>query len=252
MQSNLDFIKRYAIYTRQYLIEIKKNKRKYKNFEVIKSFSWFQPWIRSNLEGKSPLEEAKPWITFPAIEFLEKYICEGMRVFEYGTGGSTLFFLRSGAKVISVEHDRKWAEIVKARINHNMENWSLRVTPPKIEGNLSRKKVENPEDYVSGSPDYQKASFKEYVQGIDFYSNNFFDIILIDGRARPSCFLHSLNKVKAGGIIIWDNTDRTYYHFAMDIADDKKFEFLDFPGPSPYVRSFTRTSIWLSKLTITD
>lgn len=39
-----------------------------------------------------PIQFKMPWITFPAIRRIKKFIRKDMIVFEYGSGGSTLFF----------------------------------------------------------------------------------------------------------------------------------------------------------------
>jgi len=62
-------------------------------------------------------------------------------------------------------------------------------------------------------------------------------------RARPSCFKHAIPKLKDAGYIVWDNTERDYYQPAIELAPEA-FRFGDFPGPSPYVYCFTRTSTW--------
>ncbi|MGD0612699.1 MAG: hypothetical protein ABSB41_14420 [Anaerolineales bacterium] len=55
--------------------------------------------------------------------------------------------------------------------------------------------ISNPDDYVSGSPDYQGYTFKKYVAQIDEFKPDYFDIVLVDGRARPSCIKHAVGKV---------------------------------------------------------
>ena len=49
---------------------------------------------------RSPLELGVPWFAQTAIEFLEHHVTRKMHVFEYGAGGSTLFFARRAAAVI--------------------------------------------------------------------------------------------------------------------------------------------------------
>ena len=70
-----------------------------------------------NKDGNTPLESGKPWITFAAIELLEKTLSNNDRVFEYGTGGSTIFFAKRAKRVISVEHDIEWYNNVVTKLN---------------------------------------------------------------------------------------------------------------------------------------
>src|SRR4051812_45501617 len=72
----------------------------------------FFPWRVSLREGNTPTGDERPWVTFTAISKLESLIREGTRVFEYGAGGSTLFFLQRGALLVTVEHDAAWMENV--------------------------------------------------------------------------------------------------------------------------------------------
>jgi predicted GIY-YIG superfamily endonuclease len=62
--------------------------------------------------------------------------------------------------------------------------------------------------YGRGWEDYD---FVSYVKKIDSYPNEYFDVLVIDGRARPFCLKHGLNKVKPGGYIVYDNLEREYY-----------------------------------------
>lgn len=53
--------------------------------------------------------------------------------------------------------------------------------------------------------------FRNYVNQIDTFPNGYFDIVSIDGRARPACIAHAVEKVKLGGLLILDNADIPYY-----------------------------------------
>ena len=81
------------------------NIKDYLNF--IRFYSKWKYSIQ-NKDGNTPLEFGKPWITFAAIELLEKTLSNNDRVFEYGRGGSTIFFAKRAKRFISVEHDIKW------------------------------------------------------------------------------------------------------------------------------------------------
>src|SRR5208283_402812 len=62
------------------------------------------PYLRSGpLSKKTPLELGVPWFSQSAIDFLESYVKPSMRVFEYGSGGSTIFFARRAKSVDSIE-----------------------------------------------------------------------------------------------------------------------------------------------------
>jgi hypothetical protein len=224
------------------------NEPKYFNLEQIKQgIKFFRLWLQSLEDNQNPLEDEQPWITYPAREFLEQILHQEMKVFEYGIGGSTLFFIKRVVELISVEHDVKWVELVSQKNQkYNKNIWKCHYVEPIDNLSFASKQSSNPEHYVSSSEDFWGKSFEEYVKIIDQYPDNYFDIILIDGRARPSCFKHSLKKIKKNGYIVWDNTDRDEY-LKMIKTVPKNFKLNDFPGVTPYATFFTKTSIWQYK-----
>jgi SAM-dependent methyltransferase len=72
-------------------------------------------YLRYSLPRPSaPLKSQLPWYSWPAIDYLEAHLCSTDTVYEYGSGGSTLFFGAHAGRVISVEHDPAWADAVMA------------------------------------------------------------------------------------------------------------------------------------------
>jgi hypothetical protein len=168
-------------------------------------------WLIS-LRNEYLLNTPSPWMTFDAIDFLSTWLPAKARVFEYGSGGSTLFWLQRGVSCISVEHDQTWYTIVKDRIHRQHYTGAIdyRWVPPESMRNHPADPA-NPADYASADARYQAHTFYNYVTQIDAFSDGYFDIVLVDGRARPSCIAHAVSKVKPGGLLIVDNADRAYY-----------------------------------------
>jgi len=180
-------------------------------------------WIKS-LKKDYLFDTPCLWLVFDAIDYIEPYVLEGVNVFEYGSGGSTLYWLKKGANVVTIEHDPNWSKFMKEKIRSNQP----------IDFRLIRsEQIANNQDYDPSDPDnYQSywiknMTFFEYVSQIDSFPDNYFDIISIDGRARPSCIKHSVSKVKVGGHIILDNSERDYYFLKLGnyFKDFDKFEF---------------------------
>jgi predicted O-methyltransferase YrrM len=84
-----------------------------------------------------------------------------------------------------------------------------RLIEPEPDPMITLKSHELPENYKSA--DFNSHSFKAYVKAIDIYPDNYFDLVVIDGRARPSCIKHAVPKIKRGGVLVLDNSDRDYY-----------------------------------------
>lgn len=61
-----------------------------------------------------------PWWTYPAIDYLNQYKFYDETIFEYGPGNGTLWFVGKGCKkIISVENNKKWYQILDASKKSN-------------------------------------------------------------------------------------------------------------------------------------
>jgi len=200
-------------------------------------------WRASFKPGTRALTDGLPWLGFSVIRLLERYLQPGMRVFEYGSGGSTLFFARCGANVVSVEHNPRWHLQVCAFVKAGQPSaCDLRLVEPE-DAATPEADSSDPDGYASSDPAYQGKSFGKYAAAIDALPDACLDMVLIDGRARPSCLRHAVRKVRPGGMIVLDNTERENYWAAMK-AMPPPFLRRDFFGPCPYVTSFTLATVW--------
>ena len=131
---------------------------------------------RSAVDAKgNPL----PWYTYPAIEFLKQFDFSGKDVFEFGSGNSTLFWASRAARVVSVEDDERWFEVVSRR----------------LPGNCTI---------------HLESDLRPYPDVIRRYPERF-DIIVVDGpargRTRFRCAQAAIEHLRPGGLIILDNSD---------------------------------------------
>jgi hypothetical protein len=201
---------------------------------------FYPAWSRSLGAGRTALADRLPWITLPALELLRGKVSRATRVFEFGAGGSTLYFADHAREVVSVEHDPAWAEKVRAGLRGD-GNARVTVVPPVPVPGLVSQDYTDPRRYASTA--FPGASMEAYARAIDAYPDGHFDVILVDGRARPSCFMHAVPKLARGGLIIVDNTERLYYWDSLN-EFSRGLAMHDFPGPGPYAHAFTRTTAW--------
>lgn len=96
---------------------------------------------------------------------------------------------------------------------------------------------------INLSRDCRKVS---YVSQIDAFADASFDVVLIDGRARPACICHSVAKVKPGGMLILDNSDRAYY-LAQTRPWLQDYTGLTFSGAVPHDPVFAQTTIFFKR-----
>jgi hypothetical protein len=193
-------------------------------------------WLASLLP--EPLCSPVPWLTFAAIDRLHQLDLRGAQVFEYGSGASTLYWLQRGAALTSIEHDPAWYIRVRRRLpRYAPVDYRLVVPEPGPIADPA-----DPQAYASaGMPAY---SFKHYVEQIGAVPDGSLDIVLIDGRARPACLAHAAPKLRPGGLLILDNSDRRYYTARLGGLLDG-WERTIYAGAAPYQPIFTETSLWV-------
>lgn len=217
---------------------------------VIYSWKYFFRWRKTLDKNKSPLDYQLPWLTYNAIGFLNKELKPGMQIFEFGGGGSTLYFLNKNCIVHTVEHDIKWFEILKKNIDTQpyRTKWKGYHIAPEVGVFVENAYASDPLHYISLNKNFNGYNFKKYATKVAEYENNFFDIVLIDGRARPSCIFESLKKVKKGKFLIVDNTERNYYaQKTTKLLEQYYTLVLDAYGPVTYSTIFSQTTIWKRK-----
>ena len=149
--------------------------------------------VRHNVLGKrTPLELELPWFSYAAIDFLDRHLTGEMSVFEYGSGGSTIFFARRAQRVHSIEDNPRWFELVSEQLRQKgLGNVTLKLYPFDFKNPLGFQES----DYLNALPAER------------------FDVLVIDGseewtQVRPFCFRLAETRVKPGGIIVVDDSWR--------------------------------------------
>lgn len=160
-----------------------------------------------DLNGK-----ALPWYTYPTIHYLDQLDLSNKKIFEWGSGYSSIYFSERAKQVFSVESNEEWHK------------------------DISRKKIKN---HV-----LTLANGKEYIENIKKHQSQF-DIIVIDGILRTECVNIATDYLNKGGIIILDNSDR--YPDDSKFLRDKGLIQIDFHGFGPGVRHTWTTSIFLNR-----
>lgn len=205
-------------------------------------------WLASRSNPDYLLAKPSPWITFPAVRWLRRCLAkgDGHRVFEYGSGGSTLFWLRHGCECVSVEHDEAWAARVASRVPPGAPLDLRRVAPEPTLIAAADFDPGDPLRYQSASPEFRHHCFHTYARQIDGFPDGHFDLVLVDGRSRPACVRHARDKVRPGGALVLDNVERAYY-LRDTLPHLGGFERLQFPGAPPCLQQITQTDVFVRK-----
>lgn len=94
-----------------------------------------------------------------------------------------------------MEHDPAWFDLLKTSIRDNaLQNWGGHLVLPEYPFNTTQLNKSQPDHYFSGTKSFQNATFRAYATFIDRFSDEYFDVVLVDGRARASCLYHALAK----------------------------------------------------------
>jgi hypothetical protein len=175
-----------------------------------KGFLATSGWIRSRQENASvdASGEPLPRITYGAMHVLAR-TPRSARVFEYGSGYSTLWWATRAAAVVSVEHDAAWAQWVR--------------------------------DHCPAAEVLHQPRGSGYVEAPRGHGP--FDVVVLDGRDRVRCSEVAPTVLTPTGFILWDNSERERYRAGLDHLRDLGFRCVDFVGPAPMSPYPAMTSI---------
>jgi Methyltransferase domain len=152
-----------------------------------------------------------PWWTYPAIAEVDEFLSDRdgkARVFEYGSGASTVWLAKRAGAVHSVEHDAAWASQLRPKLADLEHVELLCIEPDK----------RTPEStVVSARRGHAGFDYARYVHTIDEVGGSF-DVVVIDGRARSSCLEHALRHLADDGLIVFDNAARSRYRAAIEAS----------------------------------
>ena len=159
-------------------------------------------------------QKRKPSINPVAFGQLRKILNDKFRVFEFGTGGSTIWLAKRVAELVSVEHNKHWFRILKEGMVAEFG---------KIPGNVRlmlRTGTPVLNDVWVKSETTGESIGLDFIDSILEYPDDYFDLVIVDGRARKSCLFNSLSKVKPGGYIVLDDSQREWYREGVDMMAD--------------------------------
>ena len=147
-----------------------------------------------------------PWWTFDSIDIVDKFLANrpAAKVFEWGSGASTIWLSKRAESVIAIEHDRNWANHVNSMAPKNVQ--VKLVEPTKIQSGST--------PITSSKKGNANLDFSDYVNAIE-HERSTFDLIVIDGRAREACLQLAKDKLSKDGMILFDNVDRERYRVAI-------------------------------------
>lgn len=134
-------------------------------------------------------------------EYVQAMISGKNSFLEIGSGSSTIWFSQFVNRMVSVETEKIWYDrITYLLAQNNINNVQLEYFPPES----SAYTPEGKESRVSnGRRDYGRSEeYKSYLEKIEnLIENEFFDVILVDGKVRPQ-IVELLAKKNYKGLVL--------------------------------------------------
>ncbi len=147
-------------------------------------------WLRART-GRIP---ERPWLVPASIGWLRRRVRSEWSILELGAGRSTAWFARRAARVISLEDDEFWHSSTRLRLDEaGLTNADLRLRP-----------VEDFPSEIASLPD------------------DAFDLVVVDFLEAPTvtridCLDPAMHKVRPGGYLLLDDSDRPGYAKAFEL-----------------------------------
>jgi hypothetical protein len=160
-----------------------------------------------------------PWLGYRAINRLDELLQPDWKMLEFGSGLSTIWFAKRCKLVVSIESNKKWYKFTKKNLNKKYENV----------------------DCILRESEKRYSKIKKYPDG-------HFDFALIDGELRDECAGVCIDKVKKGGYIYLDNTDKDSdkQNGEMERAENI-LKGISSQDESEYFVDFVPTCFWVTQ-----
>jgi SAM-dependent methyltransferase len=153
-------------------------------------------WWRAR-RGETP---ERPWIVPAAIGYLRRRIRSDWSVLELGAGRSTPWFARRAGRVLSLEDNAFWADETRGRLRQlGLQTVDLRRLP-----------------------------VEDFAAEVDGLADVSFDLVVVDFLEAPTVtridvLKPALRKVRPGGLLLLDDSDRPGYSEAFELLEGWRF-----------------------------
>ena len=161
-------------------------------WEMLRHPRHIATWAHDRVSSAGPAAQGLPWIAWPCIDFMSDFVQPSHRVFEWGGGGSTLFFLKKGCRVTTVESSAEWVQELEQQI---------RALGPDARRRWDLRFVAIADNNDPAVPMY----IGQVVDGAPW------DLVMVDGWSRLKCLLEAMPHVKPGGVLVLDNANQKQF-----------------------------------------
>ena len=178
-----------------------------------------------------------PWLTYPAISFLDQLKLENLSVVEFGGGASTIYFQNRGCSVATIEDDEAWALSLSAAASSNTKVWSIsQLVNDQVlaslsvdgEGQLAEKNLINGIAASFSLSELDAARALGRIRALVHKA----DIVVVDGGPR-SIFVELLALGQSSALILIDNSEQDNLKYSINALREAGYTQIPFRGLSP-------------------
>ncbi len=168
-------------------------------------------WVESQNHSTSYFKgEFMPWLTYPFLFELSNWKLSKVKVLEFGSGASSMYFSQHAESVVSYEFDSMYAELVMRPAIPRCPNLTLHTFNEGVFLDLLGTKSENLSSLIS---DIEKSQ-----------------IILIDGGPRNEIAGLIALKAPKDAIVVFDNTDLVEWSLGRKLLTESGFIEIPYHG----------------------
>jgi WD40 repeat protein len=216
------------------------------HFNFLKSTGWLES-KNNNLSMRGG--KFIPWITYPALNVIEKWNLRDIKILEFGAGASTLYFSELCNDLISYEFDSEYFSAVYPVVDPAVRL----INVFDLEIHKEKRLNLDPEWIQLLSIDFESIPEGPLLKAqIDFESLSFHinsslqdcKLVFIDGGPRNFLTAVCGDLLGPGGVIVLDNTDMPYLAPAREFLRNRGFTEIEFRGLGPLNPYESTTSIF--------
>jgi hypothetical protein len=215
-------------------------------------------WLESKRFNQSVKDgECVPWITYPALSYLEKLDFTEKSLVEFGSGASTFWFAARCQNFKSFEFDNSYfrllTEIPTLDSRILVDSSKLLNYLIKAEQDLDKYQI-----YIDRDLDNEDTRKTLSTADSKFLGENLVtrireeiasaDCIFIDGGPRNFLIALAAELLKKEALLVIDNTDMDYLQSGLAALKSKGFREIPFVGFGPLNNYEWQTSIFIKSL----
>ncbi|HEY7071129.1 MAG TPA: class I SAM-dependent methyltransferase [Acidimicrobiales bacterium] len=169
----------------------------------------------------------RPWMPYAAVTVLAGLVGPETRVFEYGSGHSTVWLAARSHHVHTVEHDPDWFRRTLDMLGPDAAGADVRLVP-------------------TAGDRFDAPPGDAYVEApTTAGGDRCYDVVVIDGMARRACAAAVGQVLAPGGVVVLDDTQRSAYQPAREALRAAGLTELAVSGPKPTTTATTTTSFFV-------